>query len=161
MKYSKRNLGVKMMRSIVENHVEDFLEMLTYEKSAWYDFWKALPFSPITERYESQFENFKELINNISRKELTRFSHDFENYKGRVKEETTVSIRAHANDLELDKEDFVIFLIVGPGVKDWVVIDGKVEKIIVFDAFSLWKRGKLQMIPDALYQLLFIIGMVS
>ncbi|HUM42515.1 MAG TPA: diguanylate cyclase [Fervidobacterium sp.] len=152
MKYSKRNLGVKMMRSIVENHVEDFLEMLTYEKSAWYDFWKALPFSPITERYESQFENFKELIKNISRKELTRFSHDFENYKGRVKEETTVSIRAHANDLELDKEDFVIFLIVGPGVKDWVVIDGKVEKIIVFDAFSLWKRGKLQMLPDALYQ---------
>lgn len=152
MRYSKKNSGVKMMRSIVENHVGDFLEILTCEKSGWYEFWKALPFKPITDNYELKFEGFESLLASVSRNELTQFSHDFEEYKERVRDEVAVHVREHATDLGLDKEDFVIFLIAGVGIKDWVVVDGKSEKIIVFDVFSLWRRGKLEKLPEAIYQ---------
>ncbi|MEJ5257682.1 MAG: diguanylate cyclase [Fervidobacterium sp.] len=140
------------MRSLIENHVDDFLEILTYEKRFWKDFWENLPFKPITENYASSFSNFFERLLNISRNELTEFSHDYETKKESLKEELSIRIRQHARDLELSKEDFVVYLIAGLGEKDWIVVDGKKEKVIVFDVFSLWRKGKFDNLPDAVYQ---------
>ncbi|ODN29657.1 diguanylate cyclase domain-containing protein [Fervidobacterium thailandense] len=140
------------MRSLIENHVEDFLEILTYEKRFWYEFWQKLPFKPITKNYESFFENFESLLKSVSRNEMTEFSHDFEKYKEELKDSIPQFVRLHARDLELSKEDFIVFLIAGPGIKDWVVVDGKNEKVIVVDVFSVWKKGKLNKLSDVVYQ---------
>lgn len=140
------------MRSIVENHVEDFLEILTYEKRFWYDFWRQLHFKPITDNYEKHFTDFGSLLGALSRDELTEFSHDFEAYKEDLRNSIPIFIRSHSKDLQLSKSDFVIFLIAGPGVKDWVVVDGKGEKVIVVDVFSAWRKGKLRKLPELVYQ---------
>ncbi len=140
------------MRSLIENHIDDFLEILTYEKRFWKDFWEKLPFKPITENYANHFENFYEKLVNLSRNQLTEFSHVYEENKERIKEELSIRLRKNARDLELSREDFVIYLIVGIGEKDWVVVDGKHEKVIVFDVFSLWKKGKFPFLADAVYQ---------
>ncbi|MCX7654506.1 MAG: diguanylate cyclase [Fervidobacterium sp.] len=140
------------MRSLIENHIGDFLEILTYEKRYWEDFWRKLPFKPITENYASKFENFYYKLVNLNRNELTEFSHTYEECKEKIKEELSARIRKNAKDLQLSREDFVIYVIVGIGEKDWVVVDGKNEKIIVFDAFSIWKKGKFNALPDAVYQ---------
>lgn len=134
---------------MIENHIEDFLKILTYEKKLWSDFWKKLPYKLITEGYSKKIPNFFEKLKAISRSELTKFSHVYEDYKNRFKEELSIRIKENAKDLELSKEDFVIFLIVGVGEKDWIVVD---NKVIVFDAFSLWKKGKFDFLADAIYQ---------
>ncbi|AMW32813.1 sensor domain-containing diguanylate cyclase [Fervidobacterium islandicum] len=140
------------MRSLIENHIDDFLEILTYEKRFWKDFWDRLPFKPITENYAKRFENFYDKLSKISRNELTEFSHVYEEQKEKLKEELSIRIRKNARDLELSREDFVVYLIAGIGEKDWVVVDGKHEKVIVFDVFSLWKKGKFSQLSDAVYQ---------
>ncbi len=140
------------MRSLIENHIGDFLEILTYEKGYWEEFWKKLPFKPITENYANRFDNFYTRLSELSRNELTEFLHIYDENKEKIKEELSVRIRKNARDLQLSKEDFVIYLITGIGEKDWVVVDGKNEKVIVFDVFSLWKKGKFHALADAVYQ---------
>jgi len=147
-----KSKGVHSMRSLIENHVEDFLEILTFEKRFWYEFWQKLPFKPITKNYESYFDDFEALLRSVSRRELTEFSHEFERYREELKDSVPQFVRKHAKDLDLSREDFIIYLIAGPGVKDWVVVDGKSEKVIVVDAFSVWKKGKLDKLSDVVYQ---------
>ncbi len=141
-----------MMRSLIENHIDDFLEILTYEKRFWKDFWEKLPYKPITEHYANHFVNFYDKLCAISRNELTEFSHIYDKSKESLKEELSIRIRKSAHDLELSKEDFVIYLIAGIGEKDWVVVEGKHEKVIVFDVFSLWRKGKFSSLSDAVFQ---------
>jgi diguanylate cyclase (GGDEF)-like protein len=141
-----------MMRSLIENHIGDFLQILTFEKSLWKDFWDKLPYKPLTERYASYFESFYEKLSSIPRNELTEFSHDYEAHNESLKEELSIRIRKNARDLNLAREDFVIYLMAGIGEKDWVVVEGKREKVIMFDAFALWKKGKFLSLPDAVYQ---------
>ncbi|MFN3328259.1 MAG: diguanylate cyclase, partial [Fervidobacterium pennivorans] len=88
------------MRSLIENHIDDFLEILTYEKRFWKDFWEKLPFKPITENYANHFENFYEKLVNLSRNQLTEFSHVYEENKERIKEELSIRLRKNARDLE-------------------------------------------------------------
>ncbi|MFN6992066.1 MAG: diguanylate cyclase, partial [Fervidobacterium sp.] len=101
------------MRSLIENHVDDFLEILTYDKRQWPDFWKKLPYKPITDRYSEMIPNFFEKLIAINRSELTEFLHAYESIKDKLKEELSIKIRKNARDFELSKEDFVIYLIVG------------------------------------------------
>ncbi|MGC8820374.1 MAG: diguanylate cyclase domain-containing protein [Fervidobacterium sp.] len=140
------------MRSLVENHIGDFLEILTYEKSKWEEFWKKLPYKPITEHYAYKFPGFYEKLNQLNRNDLTELSHWYDENKEKIKDELTIRIRKSSRDFQLSREDFVIYLIVGIGEKDWVVVDGKSEKVIVFDVFSLWKKGKIDKLADAVYQ---------
>jgi len=144
------------MRSLIENHVDDFLEILTYEKRFWKEFWTKLPFKPITENYAKQFENFYEKLANLSRNQLTEFSHVYDEHKEKMKEELSIRLRKNARDLELSREDFVIYLIVGIGEKDWVVVDGKHEKVIVFDVFRFGKKGNFRLLPMLSTKLLYI-----
>ncbi|MFN3692277.1 MAG: diguanylate cyclase domain-containing protein, partial [Fervidobacterium sp.] len=107
---------------------------------------------PITDKYSEIIPNFFEKLFALNRSELTEFLHAYEATKDKLKEELSIRIRKNARDFELSKEDFVIYLIVGVGEKDWIVVDGKKEKVIVFDAFSLWKKGKFNLLADAVYQ---------
>ncbi len=140
------------MRSLVENHIGDFLDILTYQKKEWIEFWKKLPYKPITDNYANKFDGFYEKLLSISRNELTELSHWYDENKENIRDELTVRIRKSARDFQLSKEDFVIYLIVGIGEKDWIVVDGKSEKVIVFDVYSIWKKGKIDKLADAIYQ---------
>jgi len=53
---------------------------------------------------------------------------------------------------ELSKEDFIIFMAFIPRDLDWLVVDGKREKILFFNAYSLWRIGFLEKLDDAIYQ---------
>jgi len=138
------------MRSLVENHIGDFLDILTYQKKEWIEFWKKLPYKPITDNYANKFDGFYEKLLSISRNELTELSHWYDENKENIRDELTVRIRKSARDFQLSKEDFVIYLIVGIGEKDWIVVDGKSEKVIVFDVYSIWKKGKIDKLADAI-----------
>ncbi len=140
------------MRSIVENHVLDFLEILRYDKRNWVRAWDELPFNPIVQNYKNAFEDFEEKLKSIDRRDLTELSHDFEKIEEEFKEKVGQLIRNTAREFELSKEDFVTFLMVGIGEKDWVVVDGQREKVIAIDVYSVWKKGKLHKLHDVVYQ---------
>ncbi len=140
------------MRSIVENHIPDFLEILRYDKKDWGKAWDELSFEPIVQNYKNVFENFEEKLKIIDRRDLTELSHEFEVVENEFKEKASQLIRNTAREFELSKEDFVTLLIVGIGEKDWVVVDGQREKVIAIDLYSIWKKGKLHKLYDVVYQ---------
>ncbi len=111
------------MRSIVENHIPDFLEILRYDKKDWGKALDELSFEPIVQNYKNVYENFEEKLKIIDRRDLTELSHEFEVVENEFKEKASQLIRNTAREFELSKEDFVTLLIVGIGEKDWVVVD--------------------------------------
>lgn len=139
------------MRNIVENHVEEFLEILRYDKSQWGEFW-----SKITNKYKF-FKEIEEKIGKINfetveRRELDKLLNDFREFAKENKDNVTTKIRKNAKELELNKEDFIVFLGVYPKDFDWIVVDFNGNYILFYNVYSLWKKGKLSKLSEAVYQ---------
>ncbi len=144
------------MRSVLENHVDDFLRILSYDKSEWEGFWKRLKkrFSPLLDEYERAVgEDFYEILRSVRRMDLDRFRRYWIDRKRDLKRRTGVLIRSRAEELELGKADFVVFLFFGGGALDHVVVQGKREKVIMVDVFKFWKEGKLEDLPSLIIEI--------
>ncbi|MDK2886288.1 MAG: L-methionine (R)-S-oxide reductase [Thermosipho sp. (in: thermotogales)] len=140
------------MRNLIENHIEDFAEILRYDKSNWDNFWESLKkrFSPILDNVEKKLGKIS--FKKVERRSLDKFVHDYENVIKTKKEKITERIRKNSDKFELSKEDFIIFMAFIPRDLDWLVVDGKREKILFFNAYSLWRIGFLEKLDDAIYQ---------
>lgn len=139
------------MRNIVENHVEEFLEILRYDKSHWGEFW-----SKTTNKYKF-FKEIEEKIGKINfetveRRELDKLLNDFREFAKENKDNVTEKIRKNSKELELNKEDFIVFLGVYPKDFDWIVVDFNGNYILFYNVYSLWKKGKLSKLSEAVYQ---------
>lgn len=139
------------MRSILENHVDDFLKILSYDKSEWKDFWERLKrrFKPLLDEYERAVgENFYDVLRSVRRMDLDKFRRYWIDRKRYLKRRSGELIRSKAKELDLRKADFVVFLFFGAGVKDYVVVQGKREKVIMVDVFKFWKDGTVEDLPN-------------
>ncbi|MBB6061928.1 GAF domain-containing protein [Thermosipho japonicus] len=139
------------MRNIVENHVEEILEILRYDKSQWGEFW-----SKITNKYKF-FKKIEEKLGEINfdsveRRELDKLLNDFREFAKENKDNVTTKIRKNAKELELNKEDFIVFLGVYPKEFDWIVVDFNGSYILFYNVYSLWKKEKLSKLSEAVYQ---------
>lgn len=140
------------MRNLIENHVEDFAEILRYDKSNWDDFWKSLK-----KRFFPILNNIEKKVGKISfekeeRRNLDRFVQEFRKILKMKKEKITEKIRKNSKEFELSKEDFIIFIAFVPNDFDWIVVRGNRENILFLNVYSLWKKGFLEKLEDAVYQ---------
>ncbi|MBO8160469.1 MAG: GAF domain-containing protein [Thermosipho sp. (in: Bacteria)] len=140
------------MRNLVENHIEEFSEILKYDKSEWDKIWKRLKkrFSPILDRIEEKLGRVS--FEKIERRALDSFVQEFGNVMKAKKEKVAEKIRKNSDKFKLSAEDFVIFVAFAPFNIDWIVVKGKKENVIFFNAFSLWNKNELKNIDDAVYQ---------
>jgi GAF domain-containing protein len=140
------------MRNLIENHVEDFSEILKYDKSNWDDFWKSLK-----KRFFPILDNIEEKVGKISfekeeRRSLDKLVQEFREILNMKKEKITEKIRRNSNELQLSKEDFIIFIAFIPNDFDWIVVQGNRENILFLNTYSLWKKGFLEKLEDLVYQ---------
>ncbi|SHH19108.1 GAF domain-containing protein [Thermosipho atlanticus] len=142
------------MRNLIENHIEEFAEILRYDKLLWPKVWKQLKkrFSPILDELEKSIGEVK--FSDIERRELDRFIQNFNEFIKVRKEKLAERIRKNSREFELYKEDFIIFLGFAPTEFDfdWIVVKGKKENVIFLNVFSIWKRGELDNLEDVIYQ---------
>ncbi len=141
------------MRSILENHVDDFLQILSHDKCEWENFWKKLKkrFNPLLDEYENVVgDEFYKALKSIKRMDLDRFKREWLKKKRELKRRTGILIRSRSKELDLKRADFVVFLFFGAGIVDHVVVKGKRENVIMVDVFKFWKEKKLEDLPESI-----------
>ncbi len=144
------------MRSILENHVDDFLRILSYDKSEWRNFWEKMKrrFKPLLDEYEKVVGgDFYGVLKSVRRMDLDRFRRYWMDRKKYLKHRMGVLIRSREKDFELRKADFVVFLFFGGGVLDHAVVRGKRESVIMVDVFKFWKDGTIEDLPDRIIKI--------
>ncbi|MEJ5230114.1 MAG: GAF domain-containing protein [Pseudothermotoga sp.] len=146
------------MRSIVQNIADDFFELLRYDKKDWYSYWKIYRerHKPIIENYERALnlseEQSKELLLQLRRPMLDTLM-QYWHEKSRDQKLYCSKLISHRHELfELSKEDFSIVLTGLLGVKDWVVVDGNTEKVILIDLVSLYEKGTIDKVCEVAFQ---------
>ncbi|ABR31228.1 diguanylate cyclase [Thermosipho melanesiensis] len=138
------------MRNIVENHVEELLEILKYDKSQWQTVWDDLKNRfKVLKKLEEKFG--KPDFENLERRKLDKFLNDFR-VLANNKDSVATKIREHSNEFELQKEDFIVFLGFYPKEIDWIVMERKDTSIIFENIYSLWLKNKIDKISDAVFQ---------
>ncbi len=117
----------------------------------WYDFWKdkyRKKFGPIVENYEKLHglteSAVKKFIDNMTRPELDRLKQYWEETKVYGKRRVASILRRHAEELELNRADFVVFLFGGLGISGFSVVDGLKEKVVLVDLIKTWRDGKIK-----------------
>ncbi len=141
------------MRSVIENHVEDFLRILSYDKSEWKEFWKKMKrrFHPLLDEYERELGvSGGECLKSIRRMDLDRFRREWPDSKRDLKKRIGYELRSKSEEVKLNLEDFVVFLFSGMGKRDYVIVRGKKENVFMFDAFKFWMNGRLEELPSSI-----------
>ncbi|MBT1247467.1 MULTISPECIES: GAF domain-containing protein [unclassified Thermosipho (in: thermotogales)] len=137
------------MRNIVENHVEEMLEFLRYDKSQWENIWEKL---------KSKFSILREIekslgtpnFDKLERRNFDKFLYDYRELVG--KDSIAKRIRQHSEELDLKREDFITFLGVFPKSVDWIVVEENEKKVIFENLYSLWEKGELNKVSEAVFQ---------
>ncbi len=142
------------MRSVIRNRLDEFLEILKYDKTEWYDFWKNYrrKFGPLVIEYERLHsltaDSIEEILWSLERRSLDRLKRTWQSRKLNEKKRVSYELRKRASELGLSKRDFVVFLFGGLGISPWDVVKGLKEYVILVDILYLWERGKLENLPE-------------
>ncbi len=146
------------MRKIVQNIAEDFFEMLRYDKNQWPNYWKIYKakYEPLIDEYERVLnlseQSVVSLLKNMERRNVDRLMQSWYSISHEQKYRCSKLITAKHELFELDREEFTIALTGLLGVKDWVVVRGKHEWVIIIDLLSLWNKKYLDELPYVAYQ---------
>jgi len=137
------------LRSILQNKFDEFLEILKHDKTSWLDFWRSYrkKFEPIVFNYEKAHdlndEKIEKILQSFSRAFLDSLKQRWEEIKHQGKRKVALELRKRSGELQLSKEDFVVFLFGGLGLSVSTVVKGSKEKVILIDLVKVWKDGKL------------------
>jgi len=138
------------VRSILREKTSDFFVMLQYDKADWLKFWNLYCsenrefMKGYIEKYQLNDEGVKEILQGYERPFLDQIKQKNEQIK-HLKQATVKNLNKSSKELELIKEDFVIFLIGALGIEDVSFIERKDKHLILIDLVSL---GKNQRIDD-------------
>ncbi len=149
------------MRSILQNHFDEFLEILKYDKTKWHEFWQDYrkKYGPVIPNYEKLHElderKIKNLLDSLTRPELDRLKQYWDETKVNGKRRVSKALRDHSKGLELSKADFVVFLFGGLGLSTFSVVDGLREKIVLIDLVKVWRDGKIEELEDVVLDSVF------
>lgn len=146
------------MRNLVQNIADDFFEVLRYDKKDWYKYWKKYSekHEPIIHNYEERLdlsqEKVKELLNELQRPlldSLMQYWHE----TSRDQKLYCSKLVSHRHDLfQLQREDFSIILTGLLGIKDWVVVEGNRENVILIDLLSLYRKRIIEKVAEVTFQ---------
>ncbi len=146
------------MRNLVQNIADDFFEILKYDKRDWYNYWKiySQKYEPIIRNYEEKLdlsqEQIKKILDQLQRPmvdSLMQYWHQI----SRDQKLRCSELVSHRHDLfQLNKEDFSIVLTGLLGIKDWIVVNGNRENVILIDLLSLYKKGIIEKVAEVTFQ---------
>ncbi|MCD6450390.1 MAG: hypothetical protein J7L34_07795 [Thermotogaceae bacterium] len=149
------------MRSILQNHFDEFLEILKYDKTEWYEFWKDYRkrYGPIVPDYEKLHnldeKIIKSILDSLTRPQLDKLKQYWDGTKAGEKRRVSKALRSHSEELELSKADFVVFLFGGLGISTFSIVNGLREKVILIDLVKVWKDGKIENLEEIVLNSVF------
>ncbi|MGB9821234.1 MAG: GAF domain-containing protein [Pseudothermotoga sp.] len=146
------------MRNLVQNIADDFFQILRYDKKDWYTYWEKYreKYEPIIHNYEEKFalskEQVKELLDQLDRPLIDRLMQYWHEIS-RDQKLYCSKLVSHRHDLfHLEKEDFSIILTGLLGIKDWVIVNGNRESVILIDLLSLYRKGIIDRVAEVAFQ---------
>jgi len=132
---------------------QDFFGILQYDRSYWYKFWQvycrenAVFMDGYNKTLDLDETRVQSILNDFSRPFLDGIKQKNEQIK-HLKERSAKILNSHYRELELSKEDFVIYLIGALGLQDKVEFLGEEGGIILIDIVSLFKHNRIEQLQD-------------
>lgn len=141
------------MRSILREKSQDFFTILQHDRSEWLTFWKEYCFE--NKEFMSGYINtlalnddtLEKIFKNTGRPFLDRIKQKNDEIK-HLKQKAAKTLNKFGSELELTKEDFVIFLIGALGIKDVVTYESDERLIILIDIVSLFKNERIEQLQE-------------
>jgi len=141
------------LRSVLRERSNRFFEILKYDKSDWYDFWKTYceENSEFMSGYDVNTgvgdETAKSILKAMSRPFLDKINRKNHTIK-HLKRKTAKEIHRRQKELGLSDADFTVYIIGAIGVKDVIKMTRENETIILIDIVSLYKNNRIDSLED-------------
>ena len=141
------------MRSILREKSQDFFCILNHDKSHWLTFWKQYCqknsefMSGYAQALDLDEGKVASILKNTHRPFLDKIKQKNEQIK-HLKQHAAKALNLCSEELELSKEDFVIYLIGALGIKDTISFKANDRIICLIDIVSLYKNGKIEELKD-------------
>ena len=141
------------MRSILREKSQDYFSILQHDRSEWMTFWKQylIEHREIMNGYVEQFalDSVKtgEIFKDTTRPFLDQIKQKNDEIK-HLKQKASKTLNRFSKELELTKEDFVIYLIGALGIQDVVTFESEERLIVLIDIVSLYKNNRIEQLQE-------------
>ncbi len=141
------------MRSILREKSQDYFSILQHDSSEWMCFWKRYCLenkefmSGYLKTLELDDNNVKKIFENTGRPFLDKIKQKNDEIK-HLKQKSAKALNKFSKELELTKEDFVIYLIGALGIKEVVTFETKERLIVLIDIVSLCQNNKIEQLEE-------------
>jgi len=141
------------LRSILREKSQDYFTILQHDSSEWLSFWRNYCFenkefmSGYLRTLELDDIRIKRIFENTGRPSLDRIRQKNDEIK-HLKQKAAKALNEASEELELSKEDFVIYLIGALGIKEVVTFESKERLIILIDIVSLCQNNKIEQLEE-------------
>lgn len=126
------------MRSILLERSGHFFEILRYDKSQWFDFWKGYrskKFPVVVPLYEKRHDltdkKIRGILENFNRPFLDRLYQKIESKFRVLKERAVKEISMRSNELELSKERFHMMVIGLLGLEPYTFVKTRTKGVVI------------------------------
>ncbi|HPE68030.1 MAG TPA: hypothetical protein P5560_01875 [Thermotogota bacterium] len=142
-----------MVRSILREKSFEFFEILRYDRSDWFGFWKSFRrkngwlYDSYLGHHQMGDEEQEERLLSLSRPFLDQlYQKNLECH--RLKGKTLRAISPHIQELELERSDFTLFLVGALGIEAYTIARKQDHAMVFLDLVALEKWGKLEGLPE-------------
>ena len=141
------------MRSILREKSQDFFSILKYDKANWIDFWNEYCqenrefMCGYTQTLGLSDKKVESILTNTERPFLDKIKQKNEQIK-HLKLKAAKTLNQFSKELELTKEDFVLYLIGALGITDTISFNNKDCIIVLIDIVALYKNNKIEELQD-------------
>jgi len=141
------------LRSILREKSQDYFSILQHDRSEWMTFWKQylIEHREIMNGYVEQLalDDVKtgEIFKDTTRPFLDQIKQKNDEIK-HLKQKASKTLNRFSKELELTKEDFVIYLIGALGIQDVVTFESEERLIVLIDIVSLYKNNRIEQLQE-------------
>lgn len=141
------------MRSILREKSQDYFSILQHDRSEWMTFWKQylIEHREIMNGYVEQLAldcvKTGEIFKDTTRPFLDQIKQKNDEIK-HLKQKASKTLNRFSKELELTKEDFVIYLIGALGIQDVVTFESEERLIVLIDIVSLYKNNRIEQLQE-------------
>ncbi len=141
------------MRSILRERSQDFFCILHYDHADWVHFWNQYCFenrdfmSGYMKTLELDTKKVEKILTQTKRPFLDKIKQKNDEIK-HLKQKSAKALNHSSQELELEKEDFVIYLVGALGIQDTVSFSSKNREIVLIDLVSLFKNDRIEYLEE-------------
>ncbi len=141
------------LRSILREKSQDFFTILQHDKSEWMDFWNQYCqenkefMNGYTQALGLSDKKIETILTNTARPFLDRIKQKNEQIK-HLKQKAAKTLNQFSQELELTKEDFVLYLVGALGINDTIAFNNNDRVIVLIDIVALYKNNKIDELQN-------------